>query len=129
MIKIVTEDMVRAVLTPSMAFEAVEAVFSALDHEKGRNFPVIREDAPALNAVFGVKSGLHDSIGLGLKAGGYWASNEARGLANHQSTILLFDKETGQALAVMSANWITALRTAAACALAIKRLARPSART
>jgi alanine dehydrogenase len=34
---------------------------------------------------------------LGLKAGGYWPHNlDRRGIINHQSTVFLFDPDTGR---------------------------------
>ena len=52
---------------------------------------------------------------LGLKAGGYWPNNlERRGLINHQSTVFLFDPDTGRMRAMVGGNLLTALRTAAA---------------
>ena len=41
----------------------------------------------------------------------------------HQSSIFLFDPETGQCKAILAGNTITALRTAAAAAVSIDRLA------
>ena len=61
---------------------------------------------------FGVKTGF-DGEGagagpvLGLKAGGYWPGNGAMGIANHQSTTLLFDPETGRPAALVGANRLT----------------------
>ena len=54
--------------------------------------------------------------------------NPSRGLDPHQGTVTLFDGETGQTLAVMNASPITAIRTAAASALATQLLAREDAR-
>ena len=61
---------------------------------------------------------------LGLKAGGYWPRNLAKGLTNHQSSTLLFDPETGRASALVSANYLTGVRTGAASAIATKHLSR-----
>jgi len=64
---------------------------------------------------------------LGLKAGGYWPHNLARGMTNHQSSTLLFDPETGRAAALVSANYLTGVRTGAASAIATRALARADA--
>jgi ornithine cyclodeaminase/alanine dehydrogenase-like protein (mu-crystallin family) len=45
-------------------------------------------------------------------------ANAARGLPTMQATIVLMDATTGRTLAVMDATWLTALRTAAASAVA-----------
>lgn len=81
------------------------------------------------DALYGFKGGF-DRAGLmlGLKAGGYWPNNlEKRGLINHQSTLFLFDPDTGKPTAMVGGNLLTALRTAAASAVSIKHLARPDA--
>lgn len=50
-------------------------------------------------------------------------SNSARGLDPHQGAVLLHDGEDGQLLAVLHAGAITAIRTAAASAVATRALA------
>jgi ornithine cyclodeaminase/alanine dehydrogenase-like protein (mu-crystallin family) len=65
----------------------------------------------------------------GLKTVVIVPGNSARGLDPHQGTVTLFDGETGQTIAVMNASPITAIRTAAASALATRELARADART
>lgn len=53
--------------------------------------------------------------------------NEAAGLESHQALIVLFDSTTGTPEVVMDGTHITALRTAAASALATRTLAREDA--
>jgi ornithine cyclodeaminase/alanine dehydrogenase-like protein (mu-crystallin family) len=65
----------------------------------------------------------------GLKTVVVVPGNSARGLDPHQGTVTLFDGETGQTIAVLNASPITAIRTAAASALATRELAREDART
>jgi len=48
--------------------------------------------------------------------------NAGRGLPTMQATIVLMDAATGRTLAVLDATWLTALRTAAASAVAVERL-------
>ena len=92
------------------------------------NFPVVRE-ALGDGRQYGFKSGLdHTGRQLGVKAGGYFPGNAARGLINHQSSVFLFDPETGRPVAMVGGNLLTALRTAAAAAISIDLLARADAR-
>jgi ornithine cyclodeaminase len=92
------------------------------------NFPVVRE-ALGGGRQYGFKSGLDRAGGqLGVKAGGYFPGNAAKGITNHQSTVYLFDPETGLPLAMVGGNLLTALRTAAVSALSIDRLARADAK-
>jgi alanine dehydrogenase len=62
-----------------------------------------------------------------------WASivaeNSGRGLPNVTSLIILTDLATGQPLAILDGNWITAARTAAMTAVAATFLARTDSRT
>ena len=129
MVTIVPEGEIAGLLGPDEAFEAIEAVFGAMAAKKAYNFPVIREAIGHADALYGFKSGFdREGLALGLKSGGYWPGNEARGLTNHQSTVILFDADTGRVRALVGGNLLTALRTAAASAVSIKHLARPDAR-
>ena len=126
---IVPEKEIEGLITPQAAFDAVEAVFAAMAREDAYNFPVIREAIGHEDALYGFKSGF-DRAGLvlGLKAGGYWPNNADKGLINHQSTVFLFDPDTGRFRAAVGGNLLTALRTAAASAVSIKHLAPAGAR-
>lgn len=127
---IIPESRVAELATPEMAFKAVEAVFSAMSRQKAWNFPVVREDLGHEDALFGFKGGFDRSgAHLGLKAGGYWPHNlDRRGMINHQSTVFLFDPDSGRPTAMVGGNLLTALRTAAASSVSIKHLARSDAR-
>jgi len=128
-VTIVPEAEIAGLITPQIAFDAVEATFAAMARKSAYNFPVIRESIGHADALYGFKSGFdRDSLALGLKSGGYWPGNEAKGLTNHQSTVILFDADTGRVKALVGGNLLTALRTAAASAVSIKHLARKQAR-
>ncbi len=122
---IVPEAAIADLITPEASFEAVEAVFGAMSRGDAYNFPVIRESIGHADALYGFKSGFDRAgLNLGLKSGGYWPGNEAKGLTNHQSTVFLFDADTGKCSACVGGNLLTALRTAAASSVSIKHLAR-----
>jgi len=127
---IVPEREIAGLMTRQAALDAVEAVFAAMAKGAAYNFPVIREAIGHEDALYGFKGGF-DRVApnLGLKAGGYWPHNlSRRGLINHQSTIFLFDPDTGKPRAIVGGNLLTALRTAAASSVSIKYLARPDAK-
>jgi ornithine cyclodeaminase len=63
----------------------------------------------------------------GLKAVCVFPGNSALGKDAHQGSVMLFSAETGELLALMNASAITAIRTAAASAVATRLLARPDA--
>ncbi len=127
---IVPETAIADLLTRADAFDAVEKVFAAMSAGEAYNFPVIREAIGHEEALYGFKGGFDGKgMSLGLKAGGYWPHNlDRRGLINHQSTVFLFDPDTGKVAAMVGGNLLTALRTAAASSVSIKHLARKDAK-
>jgi ornithine cyclodeaminase len=126
---IVPEAAIADLITPEASFEAVEAVFAAMSRGDAYNFPVIREAIGHGDALYGFKSGFDRAgLNLGLKSGGYWPGNAEKGLTNHQSTVFLFDADTGQCRAIVGGNLLTALRTAAASSVSIRHLARADAK-
>ena len=127
---IVPESEIASLMTREAAFDAVEKVFAAMASNNAYNFPVVREAIGHEDALYGFKGGFDRAgLTLGLKAGGYWPNNlEKQGLINHQSTVFLFDPDTGQARAMVGGNLLTALRTAAASSVSIRHLAREDAR-
>lgn len=125
---IISEELARRLVSVEDAIGAVEQTFAAMARGDARNYPVVREVVGYQDAIFGVKTGADVSAPfLGLKAGGYWPHNMAKGLTNHQSATLLFDPENGRASALVSANYLTGIRTGAASAIASKHLSRPDA--
>ena len=76
--------------------------------------------------ILGAMLGYAPSAGLGCKLVTLFPENRDR--PTHQATITLFDPETGTPVALMDGTYITAMRTAAAAALATRLLARPDAR-
>ncbi|UWR01992.1 ornithine cyclodeaminase family protein [Ruegeria conchae] len=127
---IVPEKEIGALLGRNESYEAIEQVFAAMAAGDAYNFPVVREAIGHADALYGFKGGF-DRAGmtLGLKAGGYWPNNlETHGLINHQSTVFLFDPDTGRVKAIVGGNLLTALRTAAASSVSINHLARKDAK-
>ena len=122
---IVPERDIANLMTREAAFDAVEKVFAAMAAKDANNFPVVREAIRHEDALYGFKGGFdRKGLTLGLKAGGYWPNNlKKRGLINHQSTVFLFDPDTGMVKAIVGGNLLTALRTAAASSVSIKHLA------
>lgn len=128
-ITIVSEADCQRLVGRTDAFAAVEAVFGAMAKGDAYNFPVIREAIGHADALYGFKSGFDRAgLALGVKSGGYWPGNMAKGLPNHQSTVFLFDPDTGQLKALVGGNYLTAVRTAASSSVSIAHLARKNAK-
>ena len=128
-ILIVSEADCQRLIGRADAFTAVEQVFAAMARGDAYNFPVIREAIGYADALYGFKSGFDKAgLSLGLKSGGYWPGNADKGLTNHQSTVMLFNPDTGQMRALVGGNYLTAVRTAASSSVSIAHLARKDAR-
>ncbi len=109
----------------------VEAAFAADALGQVQLMPVIGQTLIAYDARWGVKAGYlkldFQSVLLevmGLKQGWFSSKNAALGLPNHAATMLIAEPATGALKAVLSANVITEMRTAAAGAIAAKYLSR-----
>lgn len=118
---------VGALLTPAMAFDAVAAVMRRVS-DGGAQLP-LRHVVPVGGPnMMGVMSGsLDDPPCYGAKLLSLFPGNPALGLSGHRGALVLFEPETGAPVAMMDAGRLTALRTAAASAVATDALARPDA--
>jgi ornithine cyclodeaminase len=122
---------VEELLDPAGCLEAVERALVALargDIQLPLRMIVRPPGEESLIGLMPVHRGGEERL-YGLKTVVVVPGNSARGLDPHQGTVTLFDGETGQTIAVMNASPITAIRTAAASALATRELARKDART
>jgi ornithine cyclodeaminase/alanine dehydrogenase-like protein (mu-crystallin family) len=110
---------VERLLTPDVCFGAVEDAFR--QHALG-NVP-----APGILGMHAAKGGFHVKAGFlgahfAAKVNANFPGNT--GLPTIQGAVILFDAANGRPLAIMDSISITALRTAAASAVAAKHLAR-----
>ena len=120
---------VRAVLTLDECIAAVERAFRL--HGEGKTVP------PAVLGVHVPTGGFHIKAGVLSLSRNYFAAkvnanfpeNPARfELPTIQGMIILCDADNGSPLALLDSGDITALRSAAATAVAAKHLARPDSR-
>lgn len=117
-----------ALATHEMAYDAVKEALIAACQEGAVTFPVVLGHGSDAANRFTVKASTAANI-AGLKIGSYWPGNLERGLARHNSLILLFDQDTGRIGAAIEAGTLNAYRTAAADAVAADLLARREAST
>lgn len=128
-VSVISEEVCQQIMGRTESFSAVESVFAAMAKNTAYNFPVIREAIGHADALYGFKSGFdRDGMVLGLKSGGYWPGNIEKNLTNHQSTVILFDADTGKLKSLVGGNYLTAVRTAASSAVSIAHLARKDAK-
>jgi ornithine cyclodeaminase len=78
--------------------------------------------------VFGIMPGaLGEDAPFGAKLISVYPENFAQGRQSHQGVVVLFEPQTGEPVCIVHAGEITAIRTAAASAVATDVLARPDA--
>ena len=125
MINLTAADVLR-LLSLDDCIAAVEEAFAA--HGRGEvEAGVLSAHAPG--GAFHIKTSILGSY-FGAKANANFPSNpEQRGLPSIQGVMLLFDAHDGRPLAVIDSIELTALRTAAATAVAAKHLARGDAKS
>src|SRR5580704_17906312 len=97
---------------------------------KGETKQLLRSMIPLSEGrLFGIMPGAMGAHAtFGAKLISVFPENFARGMQSHQGLVILFDPETGGPVCVVHAGEITAIRTAAASAVATDALARKDAR-
>ena len=96
---------------------------------RGETLQTLRSIIPlAEGRAFGVMPGaLGERAPFGAKILSVYPENFAKGVQSHQGVVLLFDPDSGAPVCILHAGEITAIRTAAASAVATDALARPDA--
>jgi alanine dehydrogenase len=125
---VLTRRDVQALLALDECIAAVEAAFRL--HAEGRSLAPGVLSVPAREGGFHIKAaGLElGRLYFAAKTNGNFSANPSRrGLPAIQGVIVLCDAEDGRPLAVMDSIEVTVRRTAAATAVAAKRLARRDA--
>ena len=119
---------VKRAVSMSDCIDAVDKAMRALS-SGGADVPLRTVmKLPGGRNFFGVMPGyLSEPQGLGTKIITIFPDNAKLGLSSHVGLVLLFDSEIGFPLAVMDAGEVTAIRTAAASAVATRALARQDA--
>ena len=124
---ILTADDVRKALPMSEAIEAMKHAYASLSNETAvvplrTRLPIPGSEALSLFMPAFVNS--PDGDALAIKVVSLFSTNPTRGLAYIQAAVLVFDPETGRAIALLEGSSLTAIRTGAAGGAAIDLLAR-----
>jgi alanine dehydrogenase len=116
---------VTELLSLPACIEAVEAAFCLLG--EGRTAPpgVLGHEVSGGGFHLKVASLERGGRYFAAKVNGNFPENPERGLPTIQGVVVLCHAETGTPLAILDSAEVTALRTAAATAVAARRLARP----
>jgi alanine dehydrogenase len=115
---------VEAALDVDALLDALERAFVSVSAGEASVPPRIAATTPA--GFLGAMAAHVDGT-LASKLVSVFAGNVERGLPSHQALVALFDADDGRPLAVLDGTYITAIRTAAASAVATRALARPDA--
>ena len=95
---------------------------------KGETRQLLRSIIPIAHGAFAVMPGaMGENAPFGAKLISVYPQNPARGRQAHQGLVILFDPESGAPVCVVHAGEVTAIRTAAASAVATDALARADA--
>ena len=125
-LRFVSAETVRTRLTQKACIPLVREAMIALSAGKTRQ--TLRQiiDLGGGNA-FGTMPGASDGMCHGAKLISVFPGNVTRGGKAHEGVIILFDPENGTATCAVDAGEVTAIRTAAASAVATDALARDDA--
>jgi ornithine cyclodeaminase len=124
---ILTAEDVRKALPMQEAIQAMKEAYAALSN--GTAVVPLRTrlsipNSEALSLFMPVYVHSADSQALAIKVVSLFPTNPSRGLAYIQAAVLVFDSETGRAIALLEGSSLTAIRTGAAGGAAIDLLAR-----
>ena len=127
MIRFINSEEVARRLTYDVCIPIVRDAMIALS--KGETLQLLRSILPLSEGrLFGVMPGaLGANAAFGAKLISVFHENFAKGRQSHQGLVVLFDPETGAPVCAADAGEITAIRTAAASAVASDALARQNA--
>ena len=128
---LLTAEDVRKALPMNEAIEAMKGAYVSLSGGTAvvplrTRLPIPNREALSLFMPAFVNSQEGDA--LAIKVVSLFPTNPSRGLAYIQAAVLVFDPETGRAIALLEGSSLTAIRTGAAGGAAIDLLARPESR-
>jgi ornithine cyclodeaminase/alanine dehydrogenase-like protein (mu-crystallin family) len=123
----IDQEEVRARLTYEVCIPIVRDAMIAFS--AGETRQLLRQIIPLADGrMFGVMPGaLGARATFGAKLISVFPDNFAKGIQSHQGIVLLFDPDSGAPSCIAHAGEVTAIRTAAASAVATDALARPEA--
>lgn len=121
----ISKEKIASLLTMGECIGVMEKMFYSLAH--GKCLQPLRSimRLPDKTGLLGMMPGYAEEPGvMGIKVISVFHSNRDAGYPSHQGVVVLFDSTHGQPLMIFDATEITAIRTAAASALATRLLSR-----
>ncbi|MDO9526522.1 MAG: ornithine cyclodeaminase family protein [Gemmobacter sp.] len=127
--RVLSGEEVARLLPMDQAVEVIDRVMRVVS-AGGAHLPLRNVVPVGGDNMMGVMPGALSEPGcFGVKLISLFPGNSDRGLSSHRGALVLFEPDTGGAVAMMDASLLTAIRTAAASAVATRTLARTDART
>jgi ornithine cyclodeaminase/alanine dehydrogenase-like protein (mu-crystallin family) len=128
---LLTAEDVRKALPMHEAIEAMKNAYASLSNGTAvvplrTRLPI--PDTEALSLFMPAFVDSQEGDALAIKVVSLFPTNPARGLAYIQAAVLVFDPETGRAIALLEGSSLTAIRTGAAGGAAVDLLARPDSK-
>jgi ornithine cyclodeaminase len=126
----VSKEKIASLLPMNECIDVIEKMFRSL--ASGECLQPLRNIMwlPDRSGVLGMMPGHAGKLGvMGIKVITVFHANSEAGLPSHQGVVMLFDAKHGQPLMLFDALEITAIRTAAASAVATKLLSRKESST
>jgi ornithine cyclodeaminase len=126
----VSKEKIASLLPMNECIDVMEKMFRSL--ASGECLQPLRNIMwlPDRSGVLGMMPGHAGKLGvMGIKVITVFHANSEAGLPSHQGVVMLFDAKHGQPLMLFDALEITAIRTAAASAVATKLLSRKDSST
>lgn len=124
---VLTQEDVARLLPMTEAVEVIDRAMRVVS-DGGAQLPLRNiVDVGSGNRMGVMPGALSEPNCFGVKLVSLFPANPARGLSSHRGAIVLFEAETGGAVAMMDASLLTAIRTAAASGVATRALARAEA--
>jgi len=126
----VNKEKIASLLPMDECIEVMQKMFSSL--AAGECLQPLRNimRLPDGSGVLGMMPGHAAKLGvMGIKVISVFHANKEAGFPSHQGIVMLFDAKNGQPLMLFDALEITAIRTAAASAVATKLLSRKDSST
>ncbi len=125
--KVLSLEQTRAALPFDLLIQAIDEGFGSDCTSPLRHHHFMKTPGQADDVLLLMPAWRNEGFG-GIKLVNVHPGNSAKGLAAISSTYVLFDRETGEHVLILNGGELTARRTAAASALAAKRLARPDSK-
>jgi len=120
---VVDREQTRAALDPLPVMAAVETALIAIS--RGEVSAPARIAAQSPNGLLGAMPAFVPGLGLAAKLVSVFADPARPGRSTHRGIVALFSEQDGRPLALIDAEPITAIRTAASATLSMRALATP----